>query len=233
MKRRADKSFVVLLDSRSRQDGTTTHAPTFHLTQALCGVSHVRVKSVQFANTLYNMRQGHNQIALTNGVVGIIPPAYYTPSELVDTINGLAIGIALTYTGSVLQWDTGVNVLDVSNTTARETLEIQIGQLYTGVFQTRLFLASPMNADFVCAQLQTSYYSYSGRGRDSNVQPLISVPVLSGHGSMSFFLPVNLTPLDTGGMSFNQLNFQVLDSWTGDPLTEIGPWSMQIECYLK
>jgi hypothetical protein len=233
MKRGRDKSFVVLLDSRSRDDGSSIYAPTFHLTKPICNVSHVRVKCVQFANTLFNVREGHNTIGLVGGVLGIVQPGYYTPSELTTVINGLSIGVTLAYDGSMLQWNVGTGTIDVTNSTLRTTLELQHGQTYTGTFQTRLFLASPMNVDFICSELQTSYYSYSGRERATNTQPLVSVPVLSGHGSMSFFLPTTLTPLDTGGLSFAQLSFLLCDSWTGEPLTDIGHWSMQIECFTK
>jgi hypothetical protein len=133
---------------------------------------------------------------------------------------------------NTLQWDVGDGVVDVSNSSLRETLGLQQGLTYTSTFTTRLFLAAPMNIDFISPQLQTSYYSYSGRAeRESNVQPLISVPVLSGYGQMSVYLPSTLTQLDTGGTQFGQLNFKVVDSLTGDDLTEIGHWSMQIECY--
>jgi len=233
MKRGRDKSFVVLLDSRSREAGSSIHAPTYYLTKPICGVSHVRVKSVQFANTLHNVRDGHNTIAVVDGLTGIVPVGYYTPTELISTVNNLSIGITLAYNGSMLQWDLGGKSIDVINSSLRTTFELQPDQTYTGLFQTRLFLASPMNVDFVYAELQTSYYSYAGRERSTNRQPLVSVPVLSGHGSMSFFLPTTLTPLDTGGLSFAQLSFLLCDSWSGDPLTDIGHWSMEIECFTK
>ena len=141
--------------------------------------------------------------------------------------------ITLAYDGSMIQWDVGGKSIDVANSTLRTTFELQPGQTYTGLFQTRLFLASPMNVDFVCSELQTSYYSYSGRNRTNNTQPLVSVPVLAGHGSMSFFLPTTLSQLDTGGLSFAQLTFILCDSWSGEPLTDIGHWSMQLECFTK
>jgi hypothetical protein len=191
------------------------------------------VKYVQFANTLFNVRDGQNVLGLIGLDKGIVPPAFYTPSELVALINSFGIGISITYVqaSNSLQWDVGDGVVDMTNSSLRETLGLQTGQTYTKIFTTGLFLAAPMNVDFISPQLQTSYYSYSGRERATNTQPLITVPVNSGYGAMCVYQPSTLASLDAGGIQFAQLNFRVCDSLTGDELPEIGHWSMQIECF--
>ena len=235
MKRnRQANSFVIMLDSRSRQTGTTIHNPTFNLTKPLSNVNTIRVKYVQFANTLFNIKDGQNVLGLVGLDQGIVPPAFYTPSELVTLINSFGIGISLAYAQSSnsLIWDIGDGFLDVPNSSLRDTLGLQMGQTsYTGTFTTGLFLAAPMNVDFISPQLQTSYYSYSGRERATNTQPVITAPVLSGYGTMCVYQPSTLASLDTGGTQFAQLDFRVCDSLTGDEIPEIGHWSMQIEVF--
>jgi hypothetical protein len=192
------------------------------------------MKYVQFANTLFNVRDGQNVLGLVGLDQGIVPPAFYTPSELVALINSFGIGISLTYVqaSNSLVWDVGTGVVDTINSSLCDTLGLQTGQTsYTGTFTTGLFLAAPMNVDFISPQLQTSYYSYSDRERATNTQPLITVPVLSGYGSMCVYQPSTLALLDAGGVQFSQLDFRVCDSLTGNMLPEIGHWSMQLECF--
>ena len=54
----------------------------------------------------------------------------------------------------------------------------------------------------------------------------------NGFKNMNVYLPSSLPTLHVGGTQFAQLDFKVVDSLTGSELTEIGHWSMQIECYM-
>ena len=239
MKRRRPSTWIVLLDSRSRQPGTTISNPTFQLTHPLGNVSSCRVRCVQFANVLHNIDSTHNVVGLVGKNKGVVPPGFYTPNTLVDSINsfGIGIGISVTYTpaSNALHWDVGDGVIDTQNSSMRETLGLNVGQVYTGSFTTTLFMASPMNIDFVSPQLQTSNYSYSGRDtrRDTNRQPLVSVPVLNGHGQMSVYMPTTLHDVHIGGGQFGQLEFTVVDSLTGRELNEMSHWSMQLEFFCE
>jgi hypothetical protein len=234
MKRtRQANSFIILLDSRTRQTGTTVSSPTFNLTKPISNVTTARVRSVQFTNNLFNIDGNHNKIGLVNLQGLEISPGFYSPSQLIQQINESGIGISLTYVSenNTLLWDTGNGVVDVTQSSMAQTLGLQQGSTYTGTFTTTLFLASPMNVDFVCDQLGNSTYSYSGRVRESNIQPLISCPVVVGYGNMNVFIPPVLSTLDIGGTSLSQLNFKIVDSLDGRELKELGHWSMQIEVF--
>ena len=231
--RRSAQSYVVCLDSRSRMPGTTLYEPTFQLTKPISHATTARVKCVQFANTLWNVTDTSNTIALAGLATGKVTPGYYTAEELLAVINGFGIGISLTYVPqrNALLWNVGEGVVDVASSTMREALGLEVGRFYTGEFQTKLFLASPMNVDFVCAQLQSTCYTYSGRQRESNTQALISVPVLAGYGDMVLYMPTTLANLDVGGTQIASLDFRVVDSMTGNLIREFSHWSMQIEVF--
>jgi hypothetical protein len=222
-----------MLDSRTRQNGTTVSNPTFNLTQPISNVTTARVRSIQFTNNLFNIDENHNKIGLV-GLQGLeITPGFYSPSQLIQKINDSGIGISLTFVpeNNTLLWDTGDGVVDLVTSSMAQILGLQQGSTYTGNFVTTLVLASPMNVDFVCNQLGNSTYSYSGRVRENNIQPLISCPVVVGYGNMNIFIPPVLSHLDIGGTSLSQLNFKIVDSLDGREIKELGHWSLQIECF--
>ena len=224
MKRNREHSFVICCDSRSREPGSTVYMPTFQLTKPLAQISHARVKCVQFANTLFNVDENHN--VFVSDVTVVVPPGFYSPQALIDLIPG-ATYVAET---NKIQWNVTASI-DLQQTSLRETLGLT--STTTGVFETQLFLASPMNVDFICPQLQSSYYTYSGRVRSENTQPLIQVPVLSGFSQMVVYNPMPQATLDMGGTTLSQLNFKVCDALDGRVLTELSHFSIQIECFTK
>ena len=98
------KTFQLILDSRTRTSNNVYNA-TFQLTKPISRVTKVRVKHVQFANTLYNIGDGENTLVLSTGTL-IIPPGFYTPTELVALLQTICV---VTYNTGKLNWALGVD----------------------------------------------------------------------------------------------------------------------------
>jgi hypothetical protein len=157
------KTFQLILDSRTRTSNNVYNA-TFQLTKPISRVNKVRVKHVQFANTLYNIGDGENTLVLSTGTL-IIPPGFYTPTELVALLHAICV---VTYNAGKLNWTLGAGVsITTQSTTMREILGLTLNTTYTGTFITQLYLASPMNIDFISSQITDTngYVVYSGRDR--------------------------------------------------------------------
>jgi hypothetical protein len=156
-------------------------------------------------------------------------PGFYTPAALVSELDSITgVSVSLNPVNNDLLWDLGTSFIDTDATTLSETLGLQRGADYTGTFTTKLFLASPMNIDFICNQLTSTYNVYTGQQRQ-RTQPFVSVPVTSGFGSMVVYAPSSLYNIDLMGTNIGQLDFRVCDSMTGRELSELSHWSIELE----
>jgi hypothetical protein len=222
----------LILDSRTRTSNNVYNA-TFQLTKPISRVHKVRVKHVQFANTLYNVADGENVLTLSNGTVLNMSPGFYTPSEFVALIQTIC---TVTYNTGKLSWTLGAVSIVVAATTIREVLGLTLNTIYTGTFNTQLYLASPMNIDFICSQITDTqgYIVYSGRERPrANNQPFFIAPVTEGNGKMCMYSPYNMHNIQIGNGSLSQLDFLICDNNSGRVLTELSHWSMllEVDCY--
>jgi hypothetical protein len=224
------KTFQLILDSRTRTSNNAYDA-CFQLSKPISRVHSVRVKFAQFANTLYNVAPGENTIVLSTGTL-IMPPGFYTPTEFVALLQTIC---SVTYNAGKLSWTLGAVSIVVAATTMREVLGLTLNTTYTGTFNSRLYLASPMNLDFSCSEITDTqgYIVYSGRERAMNNQPFLSIPVTEGYGSMCFYSPHNMYDIKMGNSSLSQLDFLLCDSNSGRVLTELSHWSMllEVDCY--
>jgi hypothetical protein len=153
------KTFQLILDSRTRTSNNVYNA-TFQLTKPISRVHSVRVKHVQFANTVYNVGEGENVIVLSTGVT---LTGFYVPTELVALLQTIC---TVVYDRGKLNWTLGASVSIVNiSTKMREILGLTLNS--TGTFSTQLYLASPMNIDFSSSQIvdTNGYIVYSGRER--------------------------------------------------------------------
>jgi hypothetical protein len=85
----------LILDSRTRTSNNVYNA-TFQLTKPVSRVHKVRVKYIQFANTLYNVGSGENVLVLSTGASLTVPPGFYSPAEfvaLLQTICGVTYNV--------------------------------------------------------------------------------------------------------------------------------------------
>ncbi len=225
------RTFQLILDSRTRTSNNAYDA-CFQLSKPISRVHSVRVKFAQFANTLYNVAPGENMIVLSTGVSLIMPPGFYTQTEFITLLQTIC---SVTYNTGKLSWTLGAVSIVVADTTMREVLGLTPNTTYTGTFNSRLYLASPMNLDFSCSEITDTqgYIVYSGRERAMNNQPFLSIPVTEGYGSMCFYSPHNMYDIKMGNGSLSQLDFLLCDSNSGRVLTELSHWSMllEVDCY--
>ena len=224
------KTFQLILDSRTRTSNNVYNA-TFQLTKPISRVNKVRVKHVQFANTLYNIGDGENTLVLSTGTL-IIPPGFYTPTELVALLQAICV---VTYNAGKLNWTLGAVSITTQSTTMREILGLTLNTTYTGTFITQLYLASPMNIDFISSQITDTngYIVYSGRDRTMNTQPFFICPVTEGYGNMCVYSPYNMHDIQIGNGSLSQLDFLICDNNSGRVLKELSHWSilLEVDCY--
>ena len=240
-------SFRIHLDSRSRENYTSISQSTFSLSKSICDVKGVRVKHVQIANTIFNIRLGLNdQITLSvdNGVSytnqTYITPGFYTNSEYTSLLNTYLQGamsvsttcVALNSTNNTLSWTlpTGLYI-DGLNSTSRHVLGL--GDVNsTGSFTTKLFLGSPMSVSFVCPQLQSTYNVFASDSMASRIEPFLSVPLKSGYGLIEYFEPTTQYFIQLSNVTLSSLDFRIVDSFSGQIINEIGNWSIELEVFV-
>jgi hypothetical protein len=225
------KTFQLILDSRTRTSNNAYDA-CFQLSKPISRVQSVRVKFAQFANTLFNIAPGENILTLSTGATLIIPPGFYTQTEFITLLQTIC---SVTYNSGKLIWTLGTVSIVTAATTMREVIGLSLNNTYTGTFSTWLYLASPMNVDFSCNEINDTqgYIVYSGRDRTINNQPFLSIPVTEGYGNMCFYSPHNMYNIKIGNGSLSQLDFFICDSSSGRLLTELSHWSMllEVDCY--
>ena len=142
----------------------------------------------------------------------------------------------VTYDRGKLNWTLGVGVSIVAiATTSIEILGLTINSNYTSTFSTQLYLASPMNIDFISSHITDTngYIVYSGRDRTMNTQPFFICPVTEGYGNMCVYSPYNMHDIQMGNGSLSQLDFLICDNNSGRVLKELSHWSilLEVDCY--
>ena len=120
---------------------------------------------------IYNVPNGENVLFLSTGASLTVTPGFYIPAEFVALLQTIC---PVTYK---LNWTLGAGVsITTQSTTMREILGLTLNTTYIGTFNTQLYLASPMNIDFICSQITDTqgYIVYSGRERPrANNQPFL------------------------------------------------------------
>ena len=139
-------------------------------------------------------------------------PGFYIPAEFVALLQTIC---TVTYNAGKLK-GAGVSITTQS-TTMREILGLTLNSTYTGTFTTQLYLASPMNIDFISSQITDTngYVVYSGRDRTMNTQPFCIVPVTEGYGNMCVYSPYNMHDIQMGNGSLAQLDFLMCNNNRG------------------
>ena len=227
---RASNSFRLLIDSRSRNTNTTASNASFSLTKSICDVRSVSVKNVQFTNTLFNVRAGANTLTITGFPTATLEPSFYSPTQLVDAINAqITAAGSISYDATTNQVQFSLSSpIDIAESGLRDTLGLQVGQNQLPGFKTTLFLAAPLNVSFICPQLQSTYNVFTNRDR-TTTQPFVTVPVTRGYLDMVYYAPSQLYTFGLGGASLSTLDFRDTDALTGDELSELGVWCMELE----
>ena len=128
-----------------------------------------------------------------------------------------------------------LSIINLHQKLTRGILGLTLNTTYTGTFITQLYLASPMNIDFISSQITDTngYIVYSGRDRPVNNQPFFICPVTEGHGNMCVNSPYNIHDIQMGNGSLSQLDFLICDNNSGRVLKELSHWSMllEVDCY--
>jgi hypothetical protein len=225
------RTYTLCLDTRTRSEGEIWN-PTFQLSKPISRIKSARIRCVQFGNTLYNIKQGENVLSMLSGSSVVLPPGFYRADELITKLR-LVVDVTYDSTTGLLTWNIQVGSINFVHTTLQEILGLN-GQVSTGQFVTRLFLASPMNVDFVSPQLMNSSGAvvYGYRSSD-NYQPFVTVPIASGYGVMNVYLPMNMPSLQLGDGSLSTMSVVCLDNEDGRLLKEMVHWSMiiEVDCY--
>ena len=225
------RTYTLCLDTRTRVEGEMWN-PTFQLSKPISRIKSVRIRCVQFGNTLYNISEGENVLHMQSGSSVVLQPGFYRADELITKLR-LIVNVTYDSTTGLLTWNIQNDTINFTLTTLQEILGLN-GQVSTGLFVTRLFLASPMNVDFVSPQLMDSSGAvvYGYRSSD-NYQPFCVVPITSGYNVMNVYLPMHMPSLQLGNASLSTLSVVCLDNEDGRILKEMAHWSMiiEVDCY--
>ncbi len=238
-------AYYLHLDSRARRADSTVYDARFDLPRPLQNVRRLRVKSVQFVNTFYNLNESNNVLATSAGFV-TVTPQQWGGSELVAEINlqlNLLYGtsgvvyVSLDQTTNVLSWTLGsVVTIDATNSTMRQVLGLD-AKSYTGpaVFTSQLYLALPQYVAFSSSQLFSSLDNiFPGHGTNDQFQPVCTIPVEVGYLSTQTYQPSyerqqTLSGPGSLGTTISTIDIQVRDPYTRRPITELSHWALILE----
>jgi hypothetical protein len=234
--------FRILLDSRNRDAHTTVAAPSFSLTKTISGVRSVRVKNIIVSNSIYNIREGMNdslRVSVDGGesfnTLTYIAAGFYTASEYITNLNVFLQGvsgssvdcISLNTSNNKLTWSMpSLIVIDGLNSRAKHVLGLADVML-NETFASALFLATPMSISFVCGALQSTHIVFAGEQLPAS--PFVTMPLKSGFMAMEVYEPPSLFSIPMGGQTLSSLDFRVVDTASGQLLSELLCWSMELE----
>ena len=229
---------ILHLDSRKRQHNSTVSNAQFSLPRPIQRATRCRVKSVQFINTFHNITT-HNNIISTNSGDIVLETKSWPADELVSEINLQLISgtVTIDEKTNILTWSIGSLIIDASSSSMADILGLTPSGLYTGNFQSRLFLAMPQYIAFSCDKFIGSNVSnvFPDQKDEYNFQPFIIIPVKSAFLEAQTYESNNnnddIITLDTSrtGIDIQQLSVRILDPFTQRELNEITHWSMVIQ----
>ena len=231
--------YLVYLDSRQSMLDQPSRC-RFSLNQTIIGAKQYRVLSFTFANTLYNVPAGANQLVF-NTVTVSLNPAFYTYSDLITAINaqlmastgfkanlpnGTTAAVTLN-ANNTANWTIGTNVLQSGG--LYPTFQLLPRVSYTANFTTLIFIAGPM-----AVALNSGALSGLDRYVTAGVpisQPFYIQQITSGYGQMESSEPA-LTLGYTGALSnqnIDTISVQLYDPQSWRELTEMSQWSILLE----
>ena len=232
--------YRVHIDSRSRDPHTLVSQPSFSLSKTISGVREVRVKHVQLANSIYNIRQGYNDTIQVSNDAGVtfvnhtyIMAGFYDVDTLLSALNVYLQNI-MDSDDEMVRFDTTTNRIewllqaDMVIGGPNSVLGIEDDGVVSGDMTT-LFLSGPMDVSFVCPQLQSTYNVFTSDHVMGRCQPFLTMPITNGFGTMEYFHPSTQLAVRLGGQTLSSLDFRIVDTTSGLVLHEVGHWSMVLE----
>lgn len=226
------------LDSRYRDPLTSIAEPTFSLSKTISNVTHIRVKNVQFANTMYNVTL-HDIITVSvdNGSsfqeYQLTEPGFYTPEKFVQQLNTsfdkLNLTVVLTNENKLQWFVPSTHIIDGSRTS--DILGLDHTRLNsTQISESTLLLTPPMSISFICRSFQNAFNVFPiHSGLTSHVEPFLTVGLKNGYGQMEYTLVDETTEIFSKNIS--TLHFKVVDSGRYHVVPLMRHWTMTLELY--
>ncbi len=112
------RTYTMCLDTRTRSEGDIWN-PTFQLSKPVSRIKTVRVRCVQFGNTLYNIKQGKNSLSMLSGSSVVLQPAFYRVDELITKLR-LIVDVTYDITTGLLTWNIQGDSINFLHTTLQE-----------------------------------------------------------------------------------------------------------------
>lgn len=218
---------VLTLDSRNRINVGSPNNCQFVLQQTVMA-SKFELSNFQFANQLYNIQTGSNQLYIGGLLAFTQAPGFYDNATFVSGLNVTLKAflvlvpdvVVLNTTNNQLTWALGANVITKANSSILRVLGLLGGE--TGSFTSTLFLVG-------CLQLAVqsptlSCFSYNTNGSTAAVLGI--VPVNVGYMEVEFYEPDRDWQLEfKPRISFNLLNIIINDNRTGLLAEGLGEWA--------
>ena len=229
--------YEVYFDSRARSRGTQAQ-PVFTLSNSLLNVTNVQVRSVSFANTLYNVGLPI-RFSMKTTVFDVpqvtyeIPVGYYTGINLCEKINALVYADLLQ---TVVSFDEHKLSWTVPHSFSAGSLSDIVGldptMNYVGNFTSIMTSAYPSALVISSQQLQTKNMPVFCTTSPGGLNPLCIVPITEAFGSVVVYESQSDIKRRTINRCVDQIEFCLADAMTGRVVDELAQWNMVllIEC---
>ena len=227
----------IYFDSRSRDVGRPASC-CFVLSRGLHNVTNVQIRSFSFANTLYNVDQFSNQLAVTNVDIGavypiLIPPGFYSAIDFVKVLNTQLRQVSpgndvVTMKGNVLTWELPSMSLILGG-----TMSDTLGLYYPypkGAFTTNLNLSLPQAISVMCAEIQSTTERIScDKASVGRYTPMLTFHLQRGNGFVEVYQPTTTYTNLVTMRNTDRMSFVLVDPRTDRILYEIGSWSLILQ----
>lgn len=227
----------IYIDCRSRDSGNPAYCQ-FILNRPLHDVKSIQIKSLSFANTIYNIDEYNNKLRFRDVMLGffieyeiVVPPGFYTPALFVETLNALMMA---------QRGDTSVTLKDQHTLTwslsgykmVGGSMSDVIGQYQptlSGQFSTPLNLSSPSAIAVICKEAQTSEQQIVTHQNGVGLTPMLLASLQRGYGHVEVYEPQTPYREHFSIRTTDRLSFILQDPRTGRILSEITSWSLILE----
>ncbi len=184
----------LLIDSRSRTEASNLHLATFELDRPIQPFKKFTVNYCQLYNTFFNITDQNNRLVV-DAILILIPVGFYTQAALVQTINSLLQAIvdpliSVTWTtGPTATWVLGAHVLDVKNSTIRDSIGVtEFGVNPSGNFFTYINTSQPQSVQFYSPELSGSD-QISCHRNSLHATPFLTVPIYAPNNVLNYWQP--------------------------------------------
>ena len=226
-------SSVLTLDSRNRVNVGQPNNCQFALQDTVMA-SRFELSNFQFANNLYNIQTGSNNLYISGVLAATSTPQFWVATAYITDLN-TQLKTYFATVADVVTLDTSTNKLtwvlpsgSISNNVSSMNRVLGLLGSESGSFTSTLFLVGPLQLGIQSPTLSCSSYNSNG----TTAAVLGVIPVNSGFLEVQYYDPDRDWQLKfEPRVSFNLLNIIITDNRTGLVAEGLGEWCAAFVVY--